>query len=301
MPAETAGDQENRSREILQRSDSLIQKSYWETDYSELLEGFTAAICYESDCNMMSYLSGDSGLSELGTLNLGIPVNGIDPLEFFVDNLGLLDPEADAASAVLTKNGITLIEERGGTGRVVGRPDRIRIRFGNRQAGGGGPNYREYGAWLDHGTFRVMTAAQDTFSIEDETYTQTFRGGASAGGDLAGSRPSVNATWNGVMAGTPSGDAHRDSILQGDATLAYDAGSRTLKADFTKIVNLDLGVPHTVTAVSFVRVPVADDGTYATSAGVDDFIEGGIMGTGHEETAGVFEQRGVIGAFGAKR
>ncbi|MYI67398.1 MAG: hypothetical protein F4103_01070 [Boseongicola sp. SB0673_bin_14] len=101
------------------------------------------------------------------------------------------------------------------------------------------------------------------------------------------------------MVGTPTRGTRRDNVLQGDATLAYDAGSRTLDADFTGIVDLDRNAAHTVRAVSFENVPVDADGTF-WAGGVGNFIGGGFGGPGHEETTGVFEQRGIVGAFGAK-
>ncbi len=51
--------------------------------------------------------------------------------------------------------------------------------------------------------------------------------GASAGNDLTGSRPVVNAKWRGLMVETPA----RDSILQGDAQLNYHFASQTLDAE----------------------------------------------------------------------
>ena len=55
-----------------------------------------------------------------------------------------------------------------------------------------------------------------------------------------------------------------------------------------------------MTTVRFNNVPVAADGTY-NAGGTGNLIEGGFGGPNHEETAGVFEQQGIVGAFGAKR
>ncbi|MDE0345523.1 MAG: hypothetical protein OXI66_07025 [Boseongicola sp.] len=177
--------------------------------------------------------------------------------------------------AVLTRHGITLVESRDGIGR---------------------PGFRAYGAWTEHGAFSVQTGVR---SASDDPPPVALRG-ALAGGEIVGSQPPASATWLGVMVGTPARGESRDNILQGDATLTYDLESRTLGAEFTSIVDLDLEAPHTVTEVSFAHVPVAGDGTYRRG-GDGDFIWGGFDGPGHEETSGVFEREGIVGAFGAKR
>ena len=45
---------------------------------------------------------------------------------------------------------------------------------------------------------------------------------------------------------------------------------------------------------------LAADGTYAAGR-AGNRIQGGIAGPAHAETAGIFEQRGIVGAFGARR
>ncbi|MBC6436621.1 MAG: hypothetical protein GDA52_00465, partial [Rhodobacteraceae bacterium] len=200
-----------------------------------------------------------------------------DP-ETGVIDLFYTDADEGTFRAVLTKHDITLLEGR----------DRD-----------GGPNYRDYGAWMDHSVFAVGTKVQSTVEVGDETVTFTLRG-AEAYGDLTGSRPAADATWRGLMVGTPARGAHRDNLLQGDATLTFTADDNQIDATFSDIVDLDRNAPHSVEEVRFRNVPVADDGTYAQGSGSNG-IEGGFYGTDHAETAGIFEQRGIVGAYGAKR
>ena len=148
---------------------------------------------------------------------------------------------------------------------------------------------------MDHGSFQLETKAQ---ASQDEI-TITLRG-ATAVGDLTGSRPSATATWRGVMVGTPTRGNHRDNILQGDAEIVYDGGEQTINAEFTNIVDLDRNASHDVQTVSFINVPVDQAGIYEANGGVNNSIEGAFGGPAHEETGGVFVQQGIVGAFGAK-
>jgi len=77
-----------------------------------------------------------------------------------------------------------------------------------------------------------------------------------------------------------------------------DAGA--LDAAFTGIVNVDRNAAHTTTAVTFADIPVGPEGTFEAGE-VGDRIQGGFYGPGHAETAGIFEQSNIVGAFGAKR
>ena len=120
-----------------------------------------------------------------------------------------------------------------------------------------------------------------------------------AGGDLTGTQPSGSALWQGVMVGSSVGGDGGGSHLQGDATLTYRL-SGSLDAAFTNIKNIDSRRDHSVTTVRFDNVPIASDGTI--QAGVTgNRIQGGLYGPDHAETAGTFEQLGIVGAFGAAR
>jgi len=65
-------------------------------------------------------------------------------------------------------------------------------------------------------------------------------------------------------------------------------------------VDLDWNAAHTIPEVRFVNVPVAADGTYMAGS-VGNRIQGGFAGPDQAETAGIFEQQNIVGAFGAKR
>lgn len=121
-----------------------------------------------------------------------------------------------------------------------------------------------------------------------------------AGGDLTRSRPLGNATWQGLMVGTPARGSGKGQRLQGNATLTYDLDSATLDAAFTNIQNVDRLQPHSVSAVRFDNINVSDRGTFQAGSS-DNQIQGGFYGPDHAETAGVFEQSNIIGAFGAKK
>ncbi len=126
------------------------------------------------------------------------------------------------------------------------------------------------------------------------------RGGVAAG-DLTGSRPGGGtATWTGLMTGAPTGVAGRSDFLQGDAALTYDFGARTLDAAFTGIRNVTRNSAHSVRSVRFAGVPVSPGGTFLSGA-TGNRIQGGFHGPAHAEAAGVFEQQGIVGAFGARR
>ena len=255
-PGETVTDQAARSAAISDRIDSLVASTY----YAEI-EGedfILATNCRGTRCTLTEP---QSGFSDTITL----------------EDLRTADPGTGRSRAVLTKNGVTLVETRGSAGGLTGR---------------------SYGGWLDHGAFDLETGF-GTVETPGGGVTLAVRV-AAAGGDLTGSRPAASAKWRGVMVGTPARGDRRDNILQGDAELNYRFGSRTLDAEFTGIADLDRNVAHTVPEVRFVNVPVAEDGTYG-AGGVGNRIQGGFAGPDHAESAGIFEQRNIVGAFGAKR
>ena len=57
---------------------------------------------------------------------------------------------------------------------------------------------------------------------------------------------------------------------------------------------------RTVETVLFENVAVGAGGTFARGQ-FGGRIQGGSFGPGHAEAAGIFEQTGIAGAFGAKR
>ena len=118
-------------------------------------------------------------------------------------------------------------------------------------------------------------------------------------GDLSSERPAARASWRGLMVGMPQ---RSDDILQGDATLSYTVGENTgaLNASFTNIRNLSRNVVHSTSSAGFTNVAVDTDGTF-TAGNAQNRISGAFFGTNQVEAAGVFEQSGMVGAFGARR
>ncbi len=57
---------------------------------------------------------------------------------------------------------------------------------------------------------------------------------------------------------------------------------------------------HAIEAVRFENVAVGTNGTFARGQS-GGRIQGGFYGPDHAEAAGVFEQSGIVGAFGAPR
>ncbi len=257
-PQERVADQLARAPAIAARVNAIaLSTVYGETTNPQFPEVTLIAAC---DAESFSCTIGDTQ----GRINRVIDIADLAAQEI----------RFDASRAVLTKNGITLVERSGGTG---------------------GPNYRNYGAWTDHAGFFVETKVQD----EEEGVGVTLRA-ASAAGDLTGTRPATNATWRGLMVGTPQRGNRRDNLLQGDALLTFDATSSDLDARFSNIVDLDRTAPHSVREVRFEDVPVRPDGTWSVG-GTGNRIDGGFAGPGHVEAGGVFEQQGIVGAYGAKR
>ena len=181
--------------------------------------------------------------------------------------LGDLEVASPGSRAVLSRNGATLLEYAGA-------------------------NLRAYSSWLEHSAFGVIREGGTTNGVG---WTLLY---GVAGGDLTGSRPSVDATWTGVMVGTPATGSERGDYLQGDASLTYEFSALTLDATFTDIVNLDTGAA--VSAMAFGNVPVAADGTFASGT-TGNRIQGGLYGPDHAEATGVFEQNDIVGAFGARK
>ena len=105
------------------------------------------------------------------------------------------------------------------------------------------------------------------------------------------------------MVGTPVAGSDRGDFLQGDARLTYGfdaSGFAEIDAAFTNIKNIDRNRSHSVASIRFDDIPAYVDGTF--EAGITgNRIQGAFYGPGHAETAGVFEQGGVVGSFGAKR
>lgn len=177
------------------------------------------------------------------------------------------------ATPVLTKRGITLFG-------VLG------------EAASG--EARNYGGWLEHSGFHV---GELPITVGEAPPVRVWYG--AAGGELTGSPlpTGMNATWKGLMVGTPENALGEG--LQGDADLTW-TGGETLDAAFTNIVNVHRLRAHSTTEVRFAGVPLSRDGTFGDRHS-DWMINGAFFGTDHVEAAGTFSRSGIIGAFGAKK
>lgn len=184
------------------------------------------------------------------------------------------------------------LESVPGSSRAVGSKHDITVMRSSGRFDG--TDFTSFGAWMNHSAFAVLTEALTLQGIDIDV-----RYGV-AGGDLTGSRPSGHAIWQGLMVGTPATGAGRGEALQGDAILSFDLSTSSLDAAFTSIRNIDRNTAHPTSEVRFNNVPVASGGTFQAGQ-VGNRIQGGIYGPGHTETAGVFEQSNIAGAFGAKR
>lgn len=152
-----------------------------------------------------------------------------------------------------------------------------------------------FGAWMEHGSFALNTAsvASEGTMIESRS--------AIVVGDLTNRPLTGGATWLGIMVGTPVAGEDRGDRLVGTAALNYDMEvGGGLDVAFSGIRNIDEGGAHPIEAVIFPDVPISSRGTFETGL-AGDRIQGAFYGPGHVEAAGVFEQAGMVGAFGAKR
>ena len=260
-PVETPEAQQERSLDILPRADSLILS----TMHGETDNDVFPAFRHLTECS-------------------GARCTATDPLSGAVYTIELFNTPLrhGAATAIGSKHGITLLSE---------------------SSTHTGADLASLGAWMEHSSFAIQNERQ----AGEEGTVDVWYG--IAVGDLAGFPPGPipgTATWSGIIVGTPvSGDA-RGERLVGDAVLIYDFPSGgdgtgpSLDAAFGGIRNIDRGTTHGVETVLFENVAVGPDGTFARGQS-GARIQGGFHGPGHAEAAGIFEQSGIVGAFGAKR
>ena len=238
------------------------------------------AIISRSDSLLISTTHGETDHPDIPTFRLRARCSGTrcvmsEPTTGFTQTIRLanLDFVATDAVAVGTRHGITLVS-------------------GTRERADG--YVTAFGAWMEHGSFTVQTER-----LREQEVILHGRYGL-AGGDLTGRRPTVSATWLGLMVGTPATGSHRGDRLQGDATLDYDSGSASLNVAFSSITNVDRGRAHSTRTVMFQDVQIGRRGTFEAGL-TGNRIQGGFYGPGHVEAAGIFEQANIVGAFGAKR
>ena len=239
-----------------------------------------------SDSLFLSTMHGETGNAEIPSFRLLTQCGGsqctvTEPLSGTVDTIELVNTPVrqGAAIAIGSKHGITLMSE---------------------SSTHTGADLASLGAWMEHGSFGILNERQ---TGEEGTIDVLY---GIAMGELAGTAPAGSATWLGLMVGTPITGDGRGERLVGDAALTYDVPSGgdgsgpSLDVAFGGIKNIDQGTAHMVETVIFSNLAVGPDGTFATGQS-GARIQGGFFGPGHGEAAGVFEQSGIVGGFGARR
>ncbi len=189
-----------------------------------------------------------------------------------------------------------------------------------------------WGAWMRHAGFGVLLERAGMGAELRE-----FRYGLAVGSltEVAEGQD-TSATWRGRMVGVTDTGGFSEGRLEGDAVLTYrsvealgdeaedgDIVGR-IDAAFTDIVSVSTGASFA--DASFVDVPVSlHDVTETTveeagemrpgeepevdvtarmafdAGNAGNRIRGGFFGPDRAEVAGVFEQNGIVGAFGATR
>ena len=240
-----------------------------------------AGIVSRTDSLILSTTYGQSSHRDLPNFRIRARCSGTscslsEPVTGYRDTLRLDDLEFIASDtvAVGTANGITLMFE---TGSDMGL------------------DYATFGGWMEHSTFGVQ-AGEGAF--EGIRASALF---GVAGGDLTGAPLTGSATWLGLMVGTPVSGIARGDRLEGIAALNYDmAAGGGIDIAFSNIVNIDRRSPHSIPVVHFFDVTVGPHGTFEAGL-AGNRVQGGFYGPNHAETAGIFEQSDIVGAFGAKK
>ena len=179
----------------------------------------------------------------------------------------------------------------------VGEKNGVHLAHGVATLTAGGTRFSvsTYGAWIDHSAFGVEYGRIDSGQLRGTE----LAAGSSLGNDT-GTRPTGNATWNGIMVGGTRVNGTAQAI-QGDARVVYNLSRNTLDAAFSRIYNLDTRQLHLAPSMSWNGVQVRNDGSFHGSISTSNEIQGRFYGPGHTEVGGVFEHPTAIGAFGAKR
>ncbi len=278
-------------------SDSASERAPTTADIRELI-GLTAPpespqaqyrpaeILARSDSLILSTMHGETGDAEIPTFRLLTQCSGTqctvtEPLSGAVDTIDLANTplRQGAPTAIGERHGITLVWE---------------------SSNHTGADLASLGAWLEDSSFAILNERQ----TGDEGTVEVWYGIAL--GELTGTRPAGSATWLGIMVGTPATGAARGERLVGDAALTWDipaggdGSGAALDVAFGAIKNIDRGTAHTTETALFSNLAVGPDGTFSRGQS-GTRIQGGFYGLGHAEAAGIFEQSGIVGAFGATR
>ena len=245
-----------------------------------------AEILARSDSLVLSTMHGETGDAEIPTFRLlthcsGTQCTVTEPISGDVDTIELANTplRQGAPTAIGEKHGITLVWE---------------------SSNHTGADLASLGAWQEDSTFAILNEGQTS---EDGTVDVWY---GIALGELAGTAPAGGATWLGIMVGTPAAGDARGERLVGDAALSWDlpaagdGAGASLDVAFGGIKNIDRGTAHSTETVLFSDLEVGPDGTFSRGQS-GARIQGGFYGPDHAEAAGIFEQSGIVGAFGATR
>ena len=266
-PAESVEEAQARGLDIFARADSLILSTmHGETGSAEVPAFLLLTQCGGARCTVTEPLSGAVDTIELANTPL----------------------RQGAATAIGTKHGITLTQE---------------------SSTHTGADLSSLGAWMEHGSFAILNERQTGEDGTVDVWYGIALGDASRIRAIPPGMPALpvgSATWLGIMTGTPVAGEARGERLVGDAVLTWDPSSgddrsgHSLDVAFGGIRNIDRGTAHTVGTMVFSDLAVARDGSFARGD-AGGRIQGGLFGADHAEAAGIFEQSGIVGAFGAKR
>ncbi len=208
---------------------------------------------------------------------------------------------------------------------VVERTDGIDLVFAS--------DAHAWGGWMRHGGFGVFLERAPV--AEDLGGLSEFRYGLAVGGlSVVSEGQDVAAAWRGRMVGVTETGGFAEGRLQGVAVLTWRSTGAlgddaedgdavgSIDAAFTDIASVSTGavfpdvrfadVPVRLLDVTKTPVEAADGengepevdvtAKMAFDAGVSgNRIRGGFFGPGRAEVGGVFEQNGILGAFGASR
>ena len=241
-----------------------------------------------ADTLILSTMHGETGGAEVPAFRLltecsGARCTATEPLGGSVDTIELVNTplRQGAATAIGSKHGVTLMSE---------------------SSPHTGADLASLGAWLEHSTFAILSESEFGEEGRVEVLYGIAAGDASAIRAIPDDVPALagSATWLGLMVGTPVAGDDRGDRLVGAAALNYDLSAGGLDAAFSGIRNIDRGTAHTVETMIFPDLAVARDGTFGTGQS-GARIQGGFFGPEHAEAAGIFEQSGIVGAFGARR
>lgn len=154
-------------------------------------------------------------------------------------------------------------------------------------------DYTNYGGWLNNslfgyalGTYREPALVQGVQAL----YAFSF-------GTESGSNPMTgSATWTGAMVGVHS--ASPTQSIEGRTEAIYSFADQTLDVSMTQLTR---GHPN----LQWRNLPVQQGSFQSWGIGenydASDYLYGTFYGDAHEEVGGAFEQRGIVGAFGAQR